>query len=182
MKKTLPSDQDINRKKTLFSESVQEALNHPRKTVKVTVRDKLRLINDDLGRFKNSGISYRIICSLLADKLGLHVSEQTLREHCQQELGFDKRTTGTGTSRKSEMQSAPATQQVNGTSAVQVAALVAPTHHQKETSRENEQIAEVTKQSTTEQISHQPPQPLVTRSGSQITTQTEKLFNKLEDY
>ncbi len=111
MKKKLPSDSEIICKKILFSESVKAVLSDNRKTVKITVRDKLRLLNNELVKFKESQISYRIIVGLLADKLGLFVSEQTLREHCQNELGFVKRMHGK-VNQKIPLRSAQTTQQV----------------------------------------------------------------------
>ena len=78
-------------KKESINNSISESLSSERKTLKITVRDKLRLLNSELIRFKNSGISYRIIRALLLERAALNVSEQTLREHCQQELGFQKR-------------------------------------------------------------------------------------------
>jgi len=181
MKKILPSDHDIARKKSLFSESVQVALSHNRKNMKVTVRDKLRLINDELARFKESGISYKIICSLLADKLNLYVSEQTLREHCQQELAFDKRVTGLGTGKKTAIRSEQATQQVIRTKTDQVPAGAAPIN-QKATKQGNEQLTSVAEQATTQQIHSQPNQRITAKPNSQIAVQTEKLINQLENY
>jgi hypothetical protein len=181
VKKILPSDQDINRKKALFSESVQATLSQNRKSVKVTVRDKLRLIHDELGRFKDSGISYRIICSLLADKLSLYVSEQTLREHCQQELGFGKRVTGIGSGKKTAVRPAQVTQQAERTITNQVPAEIAATV-QKATTKEIELITKINKQMTTEQVYSQPTQQIAAKISGQIAVQTEKLINQLEDY
>lgn len=172
MKKTLPSDHDIAKKKSLFSESVQLALNHNRKNMKVTVRDKLRLINDELERFKDSGISYKIICSLLAEKLNLYVSEQTLREHCQQELEFDKRVTGLKTGKKTAIRP----EQVNTTRTDQVLAETAPIN-QKATKQGNEQLTSAAEQLTTQQVLR-----ITAKPNSQIAVQTEKLINQLENY
>ena len=172
MKKTLPSDHDIAKKKSLFSESVQLALNHNRKNMKVTVRDKLRLINDELERFKDSGISYKIICSLLSEKLNLYVSEQTLREHCQQELEFDKRVTGLKTGKKTAIRP----EQVNTTRTDQVLAETAPIN-QKATKQGNEQLTSALEQLTTQQVLR-----ITAKPNSQIAVQTEKLINQLENY
>ncbi len=176
MKKTLPSDHDIAKKKSLFSESVQLALNHNRKNMKVTVRDKLRLINDELERFKDSGISYKIICSLLAEKLNLYVSEQTLREHCQQELEFDKRVTGLKAGKKTAIRPEQVTQQVNTTITDQVLAETAPIN-QKATKQGNEQLTSALEQLTTQQVLR-----ITAKPNSQIAVQTEKLINQLENY
>ncbi len=91
MTSTLPSDEEILKKTYLLNGVIDTTLASKRKTNKVTVRDKLRLLNEELIRFKTSGVSFKVIRGLLADQVGLHVSEQTLREHCQQELGFKKR-------------------------------------------------------------------------------------------
>ena len=91
MNHNLPSDTDLLSKKIGLDNKISQALTSNKKTVKVTVRDKLRLINEQLLRFKNSGISYKIIRRILKEELHLNVSEQTLREHCQQELNFTKR-------------------------------------------------------------------------------------------
>lgn len=183
MKKVLPSDPEIIRKKTQFGEGVLATLSQNRKTVKVTVRDKLRLVNDELELFKDSGISYRIICSLLADKLGLHVSEQTLREHCQQELGFGKRETGmVRCSRKAVARTAQVIQPVSKTLTDQAPAWAVPIEHKKTIPQEIEPIPSVTKQPTTEQTHHQPTHRLAVKADSQIAAQTEELFRNLEDY
>lgn len=89
--KKLPPDDELITKKENLNLGITTALNSPRKTIKITIRDKLHLFNNELLRFKNSGISYKIIRRILAEQLELFVSEQTLREHCQQELGFKKR-------------------------------------------------------------------------------------------
>jgi len=91
MTSTLPSDEEILKKTYLLNGVIDTTLASKRKTNKVTVRDKLRLLNEELIRFKTSGVSFKVIRGLLAEQVGLHVSEQTLREHCQQELGFKKR-------------------------------------------------------------------------------------------
>jgi len=91
MTSTLPSDEEILKKTDLLNALIDATLASKRKTNKVTVRDKLRLLNNELIRFKTSGVSFKVIRSLLAERVGLNVSEQTLREHCQQELGFKKR-------------------------------------------------------------------------------------------
>jgi len=91
MKIKLPSDDDLLVQITALDNRISHALTNSRKTAKITVRDKLRLINDQLLRFKESGISYKIIRAILKEELQLNVSEQTLREHCQQELNFRKR-------------------------------------------------------------------------------------------
>jgi hypothetical protein len=181
MKKTLPSDHDISEKKSLFSQSVQVTLSQNRKNVKVTVRDKLRLVNDELIRFKESGISYKIICSLLADKLNLYVSEQTLREHCQQELGFGKRVTGIGTGNKTAARPAQVTQQAERTLTNQAPVGIEATV-QKATTKEIELITKINKQMTTEQVYSQPTQQIAAKISGQIAEQTEKLINQLEDY
>ena len=91
MKNKLPNDDDLLVKITALDNRISHALTNSRKTAKITVRDKLRLINEQLLRFKESGISYKIIRAILKEELQLNVSEQTLREHCQQELNFRKR-------------------------------------------------------------------------------------------
>jgi|GEM_PF-1994739 len=91
MKTKLPDDQELIAKKHALNEAIDNALASNRKTNKITVRDKLRLLNDELIRFKTSGVSFKVVRGLLAERVGLNVSEQTLREYCQQELGFKKR-------------------------------------------------------------------------------------------
>lgn len=182
MKKTLPTDQDIMHKKGLFSEGVRSALEQPRKTVKVTVRDKLRLLNDELIRFKGSGISYQIICRLLADKLGLLVSEQTLREHCQRELGFVKRETeqrgGTITPPPSEHGAQRDHRFVSG----QMPARVIAPDHPIAGSNEIEQASSINKQPFTGQGEAQSTQQVIEKISNKIAIQTEKLYKNLEDY
>jgi len=90
---TLPDDDLLLSQKEDLSLGITNALNSHKKTNKTTVRDKLRLLNNELIRFKGSGISYKIIKGVLLERLNLKVSEQTLREHCQQDLGFEKRST-----------------------------------------------------------------------------------------
>lgn len=162
MKKKLPPDHEISRNKSVFAESVDLALNSHRKTAKITVRDKLRLVNDELIKFKDTGISYRIICALLADKLGLHVSQQTLRDHCQEELGFSKRATAKTSGKKTAQRTAQVTEQA----------------YKKVRSKPQSTIDE--------QGSDQAGGAVRSHSTAdvknQITEQTNKIFNALEDY
>ena len=91
MKNNAHIDDELLSKKEALNEGISAALNSHKKTIKITIRDKLREFNTEIIRFRNSGISYKVIREVIKNKLGLNVSEQTLREHCQQELGFQKR-------------------------------------------------------------------------------------------
>ena len=170
MKSKLPSDQQLITQKAHLNGWINDALNSQRKTMKVTIRDKLRLLNEELILFKNSGISFRIIRGLLRDRLGLEVSEQTLREHCQKELGFLKRgqmdsdadrNALRGTLQKHLFHSTTTTTPppFMGTNGVDAAS--------PETVKESAAIS-------TER--------LATAVSAQITAQTQTLINQLEDY
>lgn len=182
MKKSLPSDSDITRKKTLFSEGVLATLRQNRKTVKVTVRDKLRLVNDELSHFKDSGISYRIICSLLADKLGLHVSEQTLREHCQVELGFGKRGTTLPSNKKNWTRSIQVSEQATEAISAQPLTLHQPTVPQQGSAQDHLHTQQVTNKQTGDMTSSPKTAQSTENTSYQIAIQTEKLLYHLEDY
>lgn len=163
MTKKLPSDQDIVRRTPGFAESVDLALNSHRKTAKITVRDKLRLVNDELIKFKDSRISYRIICALLVDKLGIHVSQQTLRDHCQQELGFGKRETAITSGKKTAKRTSQATGQGTKSGSGKTQSIT--------DERGTGQLSDAIRSHST-----------ATDVKNQITEQTNKIFNALEDY
>jgi hypothetical protein len=57
---------------------------------KETVMSRLELIGDVLSPLKDKGIPYSILSTIIADKIGLKVSPQTLRAYCQNQLGFPK--------------------------------------------------------------------------------------------
>jgi len=109
MKNNTHLTNELSSKKEALNKGISEALNISKKTIKVTIRDQLREFNSELIRFKNSGISYKLIRVIIKDRTGLKVSEQTLREHCQQELGFQKR----GSYQDIEMISTTATEQLD---------------------------------------------------------------------
>jgi len=155
----LLSDDDLIAKRTILNNEIDTILASNRKTLKTTVRDKLRLLNDELIRFKSSGVSYKIIRSLLDERGGLKVSEQTLREHCQQELGFIKRgqtVTSHTTSRETKIATAQGQQ---------------PIH-------DLEQRQEQVNRTTTEITSSLVDLPV----SEQINQQTTELLNRLENY
>ncbi|MGD7037273.1 hypothetical protein [Methylotuvimicrobium buryatense] len=163
MKTKLPPDHEISQNKSAFAESVDLALNSHRKTAKITVRDKLRLVNDELIKFKDTGISYRIICALLADKIGLYVSQQTLRDHCQQELGFGKRETGKSIAKKTLKRTSQATGQGTQSGSGKTQSIT--------DERGTGQLSDAIRSHST-----------ATDVKNQITEQTNKIFNALEDY
>jgi hypothetical protein len=163
MSTQLPSDLDVTNNKIDFAESIAAVLGCQRKTAKVTVRDKLRLLNDELVKFKHSGISYQIICELLKDKVGIQVSTQTLREHCQQELGFDKRKSGVVSAKETAKTVRLPLKKVNGKATERVSEL-AP--------------AAVTSTSDTPTTRI----PIRHSANEQIAQQTQNLINQLEDY
>jgi hypothetical protein len=57
---------------------------------KETVMSRLELIGDVLSPHKDAAIPYVTLSAILADKIGLKVSPQTLRSYCQTHLGFPK--------------------------------------------------------------------------------------------
>ncbi len=52
---------------------------------------ELHSIADELARVRDSGLSYATLRPLIEESFGIVVSEQTLRQFCQQELGFSPR-------------------------------------------------------------------------------------------
>jgi len=186
MKKNLPPDQELLDQKTELQAGIDEVLQRSRKTMRVTVRDKLRLFNDELIRFKDSGISYKIIRNLLKEKLGLKVSEQTLREHCQQELGFVKR----GSKKPSQLSMtrtkpqafAPASDRTNTVSAEYITKQAT---HKKDETLNSQRSVRLSAQDITQATPQTTaiPSPIKQNSLSeQITRQTESMLNRLEDY
>lgn len=113
MKNNAHIDDELLSKKEALNEGISAALNSHKKTIKITIRDKLREFNTELIRFKNSGISYKIIREVIKNRLGLKVSEQTLREHCQQELGFQKRGIHIAMDQAIELKNTSTTEQLN---------------------------------------------------------------------
>lgn len=57
---------------------------------KETVMSRLELIADVLKPLKDNAIPYSTLSTIIADKIGLTVSPQTLRSYCQTHLGFPK--------------------------------------------------------------------------------------------
>jgi len=163
MKNKLPPDHDLLAKKMVFQACVDAALKSNRKTMKVTIRDKLRLINDELIMFKDSKISYKIIRSLIKEKLELNVSEQTLREHCQQELGFFKRERNK--ENKSKIDASTTAQELNNNSAID--ASIRPEQASRlQDLQETELVTDSNK----------------TALSTSISKQTKSLLNQLENY
>jgi len=163
MKNKLPPDQDLLAKKMVFQACIEAALKSNRKTMKVTIRDKLRLINNELIMFKDSKISYKIIRSLLKEKLELNVSEQTLREHCQQELGFFKR--GNNKENKSKIDTDTTLQELNKNPEID-----ASSRPEQPSRQESSQETEVVTDSNPTTLS------------KNINKQTVLLLNQLENY
>jgi len=163
----LLSDNDLIAKRTILNNEIDTILASNRKTLKTTVRDKLRLLNDELIRFKSSGVSYKIIRSLLDDRVGLKVSEQTLREHCQQELGFIKRgqtAASHAISRESKRVTAQDQQAIHDQGQGQ--------------GQGNEQVNLITTNPTKPTTPSLGDLPV----SEQINQQTTELLNKLENY
>lgn len=92
-KDQLPSNEDINSKKDEAMKIFQEVIDGNRtvKAGKETLTDKLNLIRDQLMMFKDKAITYGAMKQLVEDAFDLKVSEQTLRQYCQNTLGFEKR-------------------------------------------------------------------------------------------
>jgi len=160
MKIKLPTDDDLLVQITALDSRISHALTSRSKTAKVTVRDKLRLLNDQLLRFKDSGISYKIIREILREELQLNVSEQTLREHCQQELNFPKRGAVVTDNRK---ETVGIQSNMNETGSAQY---IANSEHEQASRKTNAQGNS----------------PLSDALSTQLTEQTTTLIKQIEDY
>ena len=167
----IPTLTAIPKKRDELREAVLHQLKQPNKTVKVTVRDQLREFKIELMLFKESQISYALIRQILLDKVGLIVSEQTLREYCQQELGFIKRSDiriRLGT----EKPTGQASKEVEQTKVAINKAVNSTSNNQKRRLKTS--------------ITRSPENALSTQAASNISTQimqqTSSLSNALEDY
>lgn len=86
-KKHMPSNEAIINKRESFIEFVESSdIKHKRDTVS----DKLLLIKDQLQLLKDKNIPYRTLKEMIKAHFDLVVSEQTLRQFCQENLGFEK--------------------------------------------------------------------------------------------
>jgi hypothetical protein len=91
-KSTLPTVKHIQDNKEALAEYLQKVASgevHVAGT-KETVMSRLELIGDVLSPLKDAAIPYSTLSTILADKIGLKVSPQTLRTYCQNQLGFPK--------------------------------------------------------------------------------------------
>jgi len=86
----LPSNEQILAKKAEFRAFAEQVAKGEIQIYrKETIADKLRLVKEELILLK--GIPYSNIKAILKDQLNMAVGEDTLRQFCQQELGFDKK-------------------------------------------------------------------------------------------
>ena len=186
MKNDLPLDEELLSQKAVLQASIDEALQSPRKTLKITVRDKLRLLNDELIRFKDTGISYRIIRRLLREKLGLKVSEQTLREHCQQELGFVKRSSQKAKALSEKSAWKKTKNRPKGILAKTPTELTNDSNpekpHSPRSAQSSTDFSERSSKPQTAQATQINSQIKQASVSEQITQHTESMLNKLEDY
>jgi hypothetical protein len=88
----LPTVKHIQDNKAALADYLQKVVSgevHVAGT-KETVMSRLELIGDVLSPLKDKAIPYSTLSTILADKIGLKVSPQTLRAYCQNQLGFPK--------------------------------------------------------------------------------------------
>lgn len=88
----LPTVKHVQENKEALADYLQKVVSgevHVAGT-KETVMSRLELIGDVLSPLKDKAIPYAILSTILADKIGLTVSHQTLRTYCQTQLGFPK--------------------------------------------------------------------------------------------
>lgn len=87
---SLPSDEDILIKKPNFLQYAKKvAAGEIKLARKETLSDKLMLVRDELNLLR--GVPYSALKLILQEQLGLSVGDDTLRNFCQEELGFDKK-------------------------------------------------------------------------------------------
>jgi hypothetical protein len=90
-RQTLPSSQDILEKKADFKFFAEQVASGAIKLQrKETIIDKLSLVSDELKLLRN--VPYATLVTVLKERLGLTVGEDTLRNYCQRELGFPKKS------------------------------------------------------------------------------------------
>lgn len=88
--KALPSNEQIMAKKGALNAYAQKVLSGEiRLHKKETIAEKLRLIADEIRLMKE--VPYSKLKIVLKEQIGLSVGEDTLRQFCQAELGFEKR-------------------------------------------------------------------------------------------
>jgi len=93
---TLPSNEAILNKKADFLQYAKKvAAGEIKVAKKETIGDKLQLIKDELKLLR--GTPYSALKLILKEQLGLSVGEDTLRNFCQSELGFDKKPSARNT-------------------------------------------------------------------------------------
>lgn len=86
----LPSDEAILGNKMALRDFAQKVASGEIKLrQKATLADKLHLISDELRLME--GVPYGTLRAILKDHVGLVVGEDTLRQYCQNELGFAKK-------------------------------------------------------------------------------------------
>lgn len=93
-KKQLPSNEKIEENKKNLRELFEKVANGEVeiKNEKETVANKLMLIKNELILLKDKKIPYSILAKMIEENIELKVSEQTLRQFCQEKLGFPKAT------------------------------------------------------------------------------------------
>jgi hypothetical protein len=100
-KNKLPSVKHVQDNKEALADYLQKVVNGEVHVAgaKETVMSRLELVGDVLSPLKDAAIPYSTLSAILADKIGLKVSPQTLRSYCQNQLGFPKtdRKTKNGT-------------------------------------------------------------------------------------
>ncbi|MGZ4953521.1 MAG: hypothetical protein ACXV8Q_00295 [Methylobacter sp.] len=91
-KNKLPTAKYVQENKEALADYLKKVVNgevHVAGT-KETIMSRLELIGDVLGPLKDAAIPYSTLSAILAEKIGLTVSPQTLRSYCQNQLGFPK--------------------------------------------------------------------------------------------
>ncbi|BCG62916.1 MAG: hypothetical protein methR_P0587 [Methyloprofundus sp.] len=91
-KAVLPSREEIENNKSALAEYLKKIISGTItvRTKKETVSDRLKLLSDELLLMKGQKMPYSILCTIVTDKTGLQVSEQTLRKFCQENLDFPR--------------------------------------------------------------------------------------------
>jgi predicted HicB family RNase H-like nuclease len=91
VKKKDQSIEELKEKKETFAQYVHQVKSGEINltSARITTQDRIAVFKEELQDLK--GIPYSTLVEILKDKTGLKVSEQSLRQYCQNELGWPKR-------------------------------------------------------------------------------------------